>query len=80
MVVNGYYYIPILKKLQVRIFFKEKDLFSSFTFLLGYTSQAACEQATTDQYQYKWGRKYNRFFNKKKIINLFLKFLMIRLL
>ena len=65
MVVNGYYYIPILKKLQVKINFKEKDRFPPFISFLGYTTKQTCEQASSNQYQYKWARKCTMFVPSK---------------
>jgi len=36
-----------------------------FVFHLGYTTQSACEQASSSRYQYKWARKYPMcFFDK----------------
>jgi hypothetical protein len=57
IMVDGWKSIPILKKLQVRIYLH--TLNSSFKILLlGYTNKDACEAASTSRYKYKWARKY----------------------
>jgi len=57
IMVDGYQSIPILKKLQVRAYLL---IFKIPYLLLAYTTKAACEAASTSQYQYKWARKYYR--------------------
>ena len=77
MVVDGYHYILILKKLQVQnknIFSLVNNIILSFIscFFLAYKTQTACEQATTNRYQYKWGCKsYTRFFFLLDILMIF---------